>query len=63
MVNQMMAAISGEYLYKLVVPRRLTTFQTVVDLNTLAMRSTPITARALHEVVERASTRKEQVAA
>jgi PRTRC genetic system ThiF family protein len=63
MVNQMMAAIAGEYLYKLVVPRRLTTFQTVVDLNTLAMRSTPITVHTLAAVAERVSTRKEQVAA
>lgn len=54
MVNQMMAAIVAEYLYKLVVPRRLTTFQTVVDLSTLAMRSTPITERNLRDVAERA---------
>jgi len=54
MVNQMMGAIMAEYLYKLIVPRRLTTFQTVVDLNTLAMRSTPITERTLREVAERA---------
>lgn len=47
MVNQMMAAIAGQYLYQLVVSRRLTTFRTVVDLASLTMRSDPITATAL----------------
>jgi PRTRC genetic system ThiF family protein len=50
MVNQMMAAIAAQYLYQLVVQRRLTTFQTVVDLDSLSMRSTPITARTLAEM-------------
>jgi hypothetical protein len=49
MVNQMMAGIAAQYLYQLVVQRRLTTFQTVVDLDGLSMRSTPITARTLAE--------------
>lgn len=47
MVNQMMAAISGQYLYDLVIHRRLTRFRTVVDLTSLSMRSDAITARAL----------------
>jgi PRTRC genetic system ThiF family protein len=47
MVNQMMAAISGQYLYDLVVRRRLTRFRTVVDCDSLSMRSDAITARAL----------------
>lgn len=47
MVNQTMAAIAGQYLYDLVVRRRLTRFRTVVDLDTLTMRSDPITAAAL----------------
>lgn len=47
MVNQMMAAIASQYLYQIVVRRRLTTFQTVVDLDSLAMRSDPITAANL----------------
>lgn len=47
MVNQTMAAIAGQYLYSIVVQRRLTTFQTVVDLASLSMRSTPITATQL----------------
>jgi PRTRC genetic system ThiF family protein len=47
MVNQTMAAIASQYAYQLVVRRRLTTFRTVVDLDTLTMRSDPITARAL----------------
>lgn len=46
-VNQMMAAIAGQYLYGLVVARRLTTFQTVADLTSLTMRSLPITAANL----------------
>jgi PRTRC genetic system ThiF family protein len=46
-VNQMMAAIASEYLYDLVIRRRLTTFQTTVDLQSLSMRSTPITARTI----------------
>jgi PRTRC genetic system ThiF family protein len=47
MVNQMMASIAAQYLYGAVVRRRLTTFQTVVDLDSLAMRSDPITATNL----------------
>jgi PRTRC genetic system ThiF family protein len=47
LVNQMMAGIAGEYLYQLIVRRRLTTFRTVVDLGTLTMRSEPITARTI----------------
>lgn len=49
MVNQMMAAIAGEYLYNLIVRRRLTTFSTTVDLASLSMRTSPITARAIVE--------------
>lgn len=49
MVNQMMAAICGQYLYDLIVRRRLMRFRTVVDLDTLTMRSDPITAAALAE--------------
>ncbi len=47
MVNQMMAAIAGQYLYQLTIARKLTTFCTTVDLQSLSMRSTPITAAAL----------------
>jgi hypothetical protein len=32
-----------------VIKRRLTTFRTVIDLQSLTMRSDPITARALAE--------------
>lgn len=49
MVNQTMAAIGGQYLYDLVIRRRLTRFRTVVDLDSLSMRSDAITARALAE--------------
>lgn len=37
MVNQTMAAIAGQYLYQLIVGRRLTTFRTVVDLHSLTI--------------------------
>lgn len=47
MVNQMMASIAGQYLYDLVIRRQLTRFRTVVDLESLTMRSDPSTARAL----------------
>lgn len=47
MVNQMMASIALQYLYGIVIKRRLTTFQTVVDLDSLAMRSDAITAATL----------------
>lgn len=47
MVNQQMAAIAAQYLYQIVVQRRLTTFCTTVDLDSLSMRSTPITAANL----------------
>lgn len=47
MVNQMMGAIVAEYLAQIVLHRRLTAFQTTVDLRTLSMRSTPITASAI----------------
>lgn len=47
MVNQMMAAICLQYIYAIVIRRRLTTFQTVVDLDSLTMRSDPITATNL----------------
>lgn len=49
MVNQMMAAIAGQYLYDLIVRHKLTRFRTVVDLDSLSMRSDAITARALAE--------------
>lgn len=49
MVNQTMAAIGGQYLYDVVIRRRLTRFRTVVDLDTLTMRSDAITAANLAE--------------
>lgn len=52
MVNQTMAAIAGQYLYQLIIKRKLMTFQTVVDLSSLSMRSTPITAAALAEACD-----------
>jgi hypothetical protein len=64
MVNQMMAGIAAQYLYQLVVQRRLTTFHTVVDLDSLSMRSTSITARALADAsgltIEEIEGRKEE---
>ena len=55
MINQMMAAITSTYLADLIIHRRLTTFHTTVDLHTLAMRSTPITASAIRRIAEAAS--------
>jgi PRTRC system ThiF family protein len=49
MVNQMMAAIALQYIHQIVIRRRLTTFQTVVDLDSLAMRSDTITAANLSQ--------------
>lgn len=46
-VNQAMAAVASQYLYQVVIKRRLATFRTVIDLSSLTMRSDPITARAL----------------
>lgn len=46
-VNQAIAAIASQYLYQIVVQRRLTTFQTTIDLASLSMRSTPITSTQL----------------
>lgn len=60
MVNQMMAAIASEYLTKLIIHRKLTTFHTVVDLTTMSMRSTPITMTAIRQIAEAATTRRAQ---
>jgi PRTRC genetic system ThiF family protein len=46
-VNQAMAAVASQYLYQVVVQRKLMTFRTVIDLSSLTMRSDMITARAL----------------
>lgn len=43
MVNQVMAAVVGQYLYQLIVARQITTFETALDLASLTMRSTTIT--------------------
>ena len=47
MVNQAMAAVAGEYLYNMLVRRRLTTFATSIDLGGLSMRSLPTTKAAI----------------
>lgn len=49
MVNQAVAAVAAQYLYQLVVERRITTFDTSIALRGLAMRSRPITATAIGE--------------
>jgi PRTRC genetic system ThiF family protein len=56
MVNQMMAAIVGQYLYDLLIRKELTQFKTVVDLTTLSMRSTPITVKNIAEAVRQKPT-------
>lgn len=63
MINQVVAAAASTYLYKLIVQRRITAFQTTVDLGAQSMRSTPITSRALDEVVRRAAEHAAQRAA
>jgi PRTRC genetic system ThiF family protein len=47
MINQAMATVAAQYLYGLVVQRRITTFRTTIDLRTLTMASVPITAHNL----------------
>ena len=47
MINQMMAAVAGQYISQIAIQRRVTTFQTTVDLQSLSMRSMPITAANL----------------
>ncbi len=47
MVNQAMAAVAGQYLHQLVVARQITTWETALDLATLTMRSTSITAETI----------------
>ncbi|MEI8305612.1 MAG: PRTRC system ThiF family protein [Chloroflexales bacterium] len=47
MVNQAMAAVAGQYLHQLVVARQITTCETALDLATLTMRSTAITAATI----------------
>jgi len=53
MVNQAMATFAGQYLYRLVVLRRLEHFMTVVDLEAGASYSHPIAPGAIEEAFER----------
>jgi PRTRC genetic system ThiF family protein len=50
LINQAMSAIAAQYLAQVVLHRRLTTLQTVIDLDGLNMRSQPITLRALAQI-------------
>ena len=47
--NQAMAAIAAQYLHQLISARRVTSFETALDLANLTMTSIPITAAALAE--------------
>ncbi|MBP1466218.1 ThiF family adenylyltransferase [Candidatus Chloroploca sp. M-50] len=47
MINQTMAAIAAQYLHQLISARRITTFETALDLANLTMCSIPITAATL----------------
>jgi 5,10-methenyltetrahydromethanopterin hydrogenase len=49
MINQAMAAIAAQYLHQLISARRVTSFETALDLANLTMTSIPITAAALAE--------------
>ena len=70
MVNQAMAMVGGEYLYQIVVKRRLTMFHTAIDLQTLTMRTLSITAKNLaavtgltpEEIEGKKKTRKKRAA-
>lgn len=42
-INQMMASVATEYLYKLIVKRAISTYHTAIDLETLSVSSSPIT--------------------
>ena len=42
-----MAAVATQYLYQLIIGRRVTNFETALDLTNLAMTSTSITAVSL----------------
>lgn len=53
-VNQVMAAFAARYINDIVIRRRLTRFQTEIDLPTLTARSTSITASAIQAVQRRA---------
>jgi PRTRC genetic system ThiF family protein len=44
MINEQVATIVGQYLTQIVIQRRLTTFETEIDLGAFSMRSTTITA-------------------
>jgi PRTRC genetic system ThiF family protein len=47
MVNQAMAAVVAQYLYQLIVKRQLAQFLTEIDVESLVMHSTSITANTL----------------
>ncbi len=49
MINQAMAAIAAQYLHQLINARRITIFETALDLANLTMTSTAITAATLAE--------------
>jgi len=63
MVNMQVAAIAAAYLDGLIVRRRISSFTTVFDQTTLAMRSTPITERAIRAIYEQRATSRQQEAA
>lgn len=47
MINQMIATIAAQYLTSLLLRGQITSFETLVDLSSLSMRSTPITAATI----------------
>ncbi|HEU4327837.1 MAG TPA: PRTRC system ThiF family protein [Roseiflexaceae bacterium] len=48
-VNEMIAGVATQYLYQLVVARRLTTYRTTLDLASMTMSSRQITAANIEE--------------
>lgn len=63
MVNTQVGAIAAAYLEQLIVRRRVTTFTTMFDQTTLAMRSTHITERAIREIYQQRAQARQREAA
>lgn len=47
LINQLMASVAGEYLYQLIIERRVTRYRSVLDARTLTLTSRAITATNL----------------
>lgn len=61
LVNDMMATIAGQYIYKLLYRQPVHTFMTFVDCNTLTMRSVPIAKENIADYMKLQSVRHTQL--